>query len=349
MSNNNNSNSNSNNNNSNSNYNNESRDEPFSMDAESETGDTTTTTTTTATATANESVAARFAAAAAEIPIDIRTGIPIRNTRSVSTSAVMNHQAMLRQQSPPVASGRATSTGERGGAGLSMSSTGGLHPNNNLGAATFRLEDLNLNLNNTTNNNHNNNHNTNNPSNHNINNNINNNNQDRPSIAIPEQDVALLESPTDGGSSSSSNNGWSIVETNGGTPPSARSLHAAALLNGIVYVFGGYDGVQRVNTFHAFSFAEKRWSPVLPSSNSSTPPSPRDRHVAVAFGNSFYVHGGFDGTSRVSDFWGFDFSSMTWREVVVASGRAPSPRHSHAAVVHRHSLYIFGGYDGSYK
>ena len=161
---------------------------------------------------------------------------------------------------------------------------------------------------------------------------------------VPEHHVDdALSSPT------ASSSGWSVVETNGGTPPSARSLHAAAILNGVMYVFGGYDGVSRVNTFHAFSFAEKRWSPVLPSFGSSTPPSPRDRHVAFSFGNSFYVHGGFDGTSRVSDFWGFDFSSMTWREVVVLAGRPPSPRHSHAAVVHRHSLYIFGGYDGSYK
>lgn len=150
-------------------------------------------------------------------------------------------------------------------------------------------------------------------------------------------------------SAESNPSGWSVVETNGGTPPSARSLHAAAYLNGVMYVFGGYTGISRVNTFHAFSFAEKRWSPVLPSATSSQSPRPRDRHVAFAFGNSFYVHGGFDGTARVSDFWCFDFSSMTWREVVVLAGVPPSPRHSHSAVVHRHSLYIFGGYDGSYK
>ena len=59
-----------------------------------------------------------------------------------------------------------------------------------------------------------------------------------------------------------------------------------------LFYFSGYDGSVRVNTFHAFSFAEKRWCPVLPSANSAGPPSPRDRHVAVAFGNSFYVHGG---------------------------------------------------------
>jgi len=162
------------------------------------------------------------------------------------------------------------------------------------------------------------------------------------SIHVPE--CGEWDSPT----SANNTSGWSIVETNGGTPPSARSLHAAAVLNGVLYVWGGYNG-DRLNTFHAFSFAEKRWSPVLPSTSVSSGPSPRDRHVAFAYGNSFYIHGGFDGTSRVSDFWGFDFSSMQWREVEVLGGRPPSPRHSHAAVVYRHSLFVFGGYDGSYK
>ena len=148
---------------------------------------------------------------------------------------------------------------------------------------------------------------------------------------------------------SGNQNGWSVVEVVDGTPPASRSLHAAAILNDVFYCFGGYDGLTRVNTFHAFSFAEKRWSPVLPSANSAGPPSPRDRHVAVAFGNSFYVHGGFNGTSRVSDFWLFDLSSMCWREVAVLDGRPPSPRHSHSAVVHGHSLYVYGGYDGSYS
>jgi hypothetical protein len=151
--------------------------------------------------------------------------------------------------------------------------------------------------------------------------------------------------------------GWSEVqvsqEPGGGhsVPPSPRSLHAAAVLNGVMYVFGGYDGSQRVNTFHAFSFAEKRWSPVLPSAHSAPPPSPRDRHAAFVFGNSFYVHGGFDGRSRVADMYGFDFSTMTWRVIDTSSsaGRVPSARHSHSAVVHGHSLYIAFGYDGSYK
>lgn len=171
-------------------------------------------------------------------------------------------------------------------------------------------------------------------------------NPQRPSscaIHVPEYGIN-----TENSSFSEDSTEWSLVETNGGIPPSARSLHAAAVLNGVMYVWGGYNG-DRLNTFHAFSFAEKRWSPVLPSTTVVQGPSPRDRHVAFSFGNSFFIHGGFDGASRVSDFWGFDFSSMQWREVMVLGGRPPSPRHSHAAVVHGQSLYIFGGYDGSYK
>lgn len=152
------------------------------------------------------------------------------------------------------------------------------------------------------------------------------------------------------GSPSHGATGWSVVNTNpGSTPPCARSLHSAAILNGSLYVFGGYNGQARVNDFHAYSFASRRWSPVLAAANSGRPPSPRDRHVSVVHGTSFYVFGGFDGTSRTNDFFGFDLTSMTWREVVPRSGRPPSERHSHASVVYGNSMYVFGGYDGSYK
>ena len=147
-------------------------------------------------------------------------------------------------------------------------------------------------------------------------------------------------------------NGWSVVPVNntqGSTPPCVRSLHSAAVLNGNLYIFGGYNGQARVNDFYAFSFASRRWTPVLAAANSGRPPSPRDRHVSVVHGTTFYVFGGFDGTSRTNDFFGFDFTTMTWREVIPRSGRPPSERHSHAAAVHGNSMYCFGGYDGSYK
>ena len=82
---------------------------------------------------------------------------------------------------------------------------------------------------------------------------------------------------------------WSTVETAPGqTPPCARSLHSAAMKDGTLYIFGGYNGHARVNDFHAFSFMSRRWSPVLASAHSARPPSPRDRHISVVYDSNFY-------------------------------------------------------------
>ncbi|KAH8090031.1 galactose oxidase [Aureococcus anophagefferens] len=129
--------------------------------------------------------------------------------------------------------------------------------------------------------------------------------------------------------------------------PCQRSLHVAAIWRDKMLCFGGYDGSNRVNDCWEFDFGKRSWSLVVPASGS--PPTPRDRHVAVVWGSSFYVFAGFDGTSRVNDFHEFSFGSSSWAPVRALSGLAPSPRHSHAAVVYHDSLYVFGGYDGSYR
>eukprot|EP00638_Chattonella_subsalsa_P015437 CAMPEP_0117818270 /NCGR_PEP_ID=MMETSP0949-20121206/1148_1 /TAXON_ID=44440 /ORGANISM="Chattonella subsalsa, Strain CCMP2191" /LENGTH=452 /DNA_ID=CAMNT_0005656753 /DNA_START=128 /DNA_END=1486 /DNA_ORIENTATION=+ len=113
-----------------------------------------------------------------------------------------------------------------------------------------------------------------------------------------------------------------------------------------MYIFGGYDGSNRVNDFYEFSLEHARWS-LVPASG--IPPSPRDRHIGVTHGNSFYVFAGFDGTQRVNDFFEFSFDTHQWVPVAALSGIAPTPRHSHAAVIHGHSMFVFGGYDGSYR
>ena len=112
--------------------------------------------------------------------------------------------------------------------------------------------------------------------------------------------------------------GWTQVSTNlstSGRPPCQRSLHAAAVLRDSIYVFGGYDGLHRVNDLHEFHFPSRSWRQIItlgPLSEGAgavgvgvvtatgSVPSPRDRHTAVAHGTSIYVFGGFDGTSRVS-------------------------------------------------
>mmetsp|Transcript_8966 Transcript_8966/g.15580 ORF Transcript_8966/g.15580 Transcript_8966/m.15580 type:complete len:685 (-) Transcript_8966:243-2297(-) len=229
--------------------------------------------------------------------------------------------------------------------------------------------------------------------------------------------------------------GWTHVPTDPSTlgrTPCQRSLHAAAVLRDSMYIFGGYDGLNRVNDFYEYHFPSKKWREIIsvsplsegsgnggaeaidlgraggrherPPTGTLTAtgqvPSPRDRHAAVVHRSSFYIFGGFDGTSRVSDLHGFDVDKLVWTEVwprgnhvninnsrtesvgnraagiagpdlvgqphllepnraLFAEGETvqvpqhihqpPSPRHSHAAVVYQNCLYVFGGYDGSYR
>lgn len=45
----------------------------------------------------------------------------------------------------------------------------------------------------------------------------------------------------------------------------------------------------------------------------------------------------------------YDLEKNTWQVLGHESGIAPSARHSHAAVLHDGSMYIFAGYDGAYR
>ncbi|KAK1947197.1 Leucine-zipper-like transcriptional regulator 1 [Phytophthora citrophthora] len=113
--------------------------------------------------------------------------------------------------------------------------------------------------------------------------------------------------------------------------PCHRSLHVCAVRKDSLYIFGGYDGSNRINDFYEFNFKRKLWSVVLAIGSA---PSPRDRHVAVVYKDSFYVFAGFDGSSRVNDFIEYNFLTQRWSNVVVNAGLPPTARHSHAAVVY---------------
>ncbi len=159
----------------------------------------------------------------------------------------------------------------------------------------------------------------------------------------PPSDTMIVN--LDGSGTNASFEQWEMIQPISGRPPCQRSLHAAAVYENFLLLFGGYDGSQRVNDLHAYNFLENSWSELAMGDNC---PSPRDRHIAVVWENGFYVFGGFDGLTRVNDMHVFDLETKKWSQVT-AYGSVPTPRHSHAAVVYGNSLYLFGGYDGSYR
>mmetsp|Transcript_2116 Transcript_2116/g.3876 ORF Transcript_2116/g.3876 Transcript_2116/m.3876 type:complete len:633 (+) Transcript_2116:126-2024(+) len=131
--------------------------------------------------------------------------------------------------------------------------------------------------------------------------------------------------------------------------PCARSLHAAAICNSKMFIFGGYNGTSRLNDFYSFDFIHKTWTQNIGSTG--TPPSPRDRHCSVVYQDGFYVFGGFDGHARVNDLHRYDIVSGEWSRILPSwnNTTVPTPRHSHCAVVYKDSMLVFGGYDGSYR
>ncbi|CAD7975498.1 unnamed protein product [Amoebophrya sp. A25] len=136
---------------------------------------------------------------------------------------------------------------------------------------------------------------------------------------------------------------WQQVKSTG-MPPRQRSLHVGIVLNDCLWIFGGYDGSNRVNDLYKFDFKRSKWSQIQTQSS----PSVRDRHVVVAYKDSLYIFGGYDGNNRVNDFWEFDTVRSEWA-VVSGEGMPPSARHSHAGVEYNGCTYIFAGYDGNYR
>lgn len=90
---------------------------------------------------------------------------------------------------------------------------------------------------------------------------------------------------------------WSeIIPRGGSTVPCPRSMHAGAIWRSNLYIFGGYDGRQRSNDLHVYSFPNNCWTHHIVD---GLMPSRRDRHTAVVYMNSLVIFGGYDGMSRV--------------------------------------------------
>mmetsp|Transcript_31762 Transcript_31762/g.90585 ORF Transcript_31762/g.90585 Transcript_31762/m.90585 type:complete len:512 (-) Transcript_31762:53-1588(-) len=140
-------------------------------------------------------------------------------------------------------------------------------------------------------------------------------------------------------------NQWSLVKYMG-LPPRQRSLHAGIVVGQCLYIFGGYDGSNRVNDFYKFSFKTSKWSQITVS---GALPSARDRHVVVSHSDKIYIFAGYDGNNRVNDFWQYDTDNEVWSVVDAALGNPPTPRHSHSGVEYDGSMYVFAGYDGNYR
>jgi N-acetylneuraminic acid mutarotase len=130
-----------------------------------------------------------------------------------------------------------------------------------------------------------------------------------------------------------------------GNPPNI-SKHTSMEIDGMFYVFGGYDGVDQ--RFELSLYDPKKLTWETPQTYGDRPIS-RSNHASAVIGKKMYVFGGLlqQGNELIdsNDLHVFDAPSMTWT-LLRPEGEAPEARCGHKMVSVDNKLYLFGGGNG---
>ncbi|KGL79597.1 Kelch-like 18, partial [Tinamus guttatus] len=116
----------------------------------------------------------------------------------------------------------------------------------------------------------------------------------------------------------------------------ARSRVGVAVLNGLLYAIGGYDGQLRLSTVEVYDPESDSWSHVE-SMNSK-----RSAMGTVVLDGQIYVCGGYDGNSSLNSVEAYSPETNKWTAVTPMS----SNRSAAGVTVFEGRIYVSGGHDG---
>ncbi|XP_060104082.1 kelch-like protein 18 isoform X1 [Heteronotia binoei] len=116
----------------------------------------------------------------------------------------------------------------------------------------------------------------------------------------------------------------------------ARSRVGVAVLNGLLYAIGGYDGQLRLSTVEVYSPESDSWSKVG-SMNSK-----RSAMGTVVLDGQIYVCGGYDGTSSLNSVESYSPETDKWTVVTPMSAN----RSAAGVAVFEGRIFVSGGHDG---
>jgi N-acetylneuraminic acid mutarotase len=154
---------------------------------------------------------------------------------------------------------------------------------------------------------------------------------------------------------------WTQVDST--NPPGQRNGHTATEIDGIVYVFGGWDQVQYYNDIWSFdttALVNGTRTGVWTAYGPPTKPDARNGHTGVDYQGDLVIFGGFwhntqngnnswvgcnganDKCVWYNDLWFFNTISFTWRKAS-PSGSYPAGRQMHSADVVGDRMLVFGG------
>lgn len=136
-----------------------------------------------------------------------------------------------------------------------------------------------------------------------------------------------------------------------GTPPSPRSDHAAAIhAERYLLIFGGGSHASCFNDLHVLDLQTMEWSRPIQQGDI---PAPRAGHAGVTVGENWFIVGGGDNKSGVSETVVLNMSTLVWSIVTTVQGRIPLASEGLSLVVSSYNgediLVAFGGYNGRYS
>ncbi|EDL77081.1 kelch-like 18 (Drosophila) (predicted), isoform CRA_b, partial [Rattus norvegicus] len=129
----------------------------------------------------------------------------------------------------------------------------------------------------------------------------------------------------------------------------ARSRVGVAVVNGLLYAIGGYDGQLRLSTVEAYNpetdtwtrvgsmNSKRRWTVVTPMSSN------RSAAGVTVFEGRIYVSGGHDGLQIFSSVEQYNHHTATWHPAASMLNK----RCRHGAASLGSKMFVCGGYDGS--
>lgn len=140
----------------------------------------------------------------------------------------------------------------------------------------------------------------------------------------------------------SDNSRWEQVNVSG-TQPSPRNTHSAVLTaDGVMLVYGGFDGKKPLQELWSFDMGSATWTQLTASGG----PPGLLWHTAVIIDQQMIVYGGV--TDPISgsvnaDVWSYDINGSTWKKFDRVVDKSPVGRAGHVAMVKDEMMYVFGG------
>ncbi|XP_019187820.1 PREDICTED: acyl-CoA-binding domain-containing protein 4-like isoform X1 [Ipomoea nil] len=143
---------------------------------------------------------------------------------------------------------------------------------------------------------------------------------------------------------------WDEIDTLG-VSPSPRSDHAAAVhAERYLLIFGGGSHATCFNDLHVLDLQTMEWS--RPTQQGEIP-SPRAGHAGATVGENWFIVGGGNNKSGVSETVVLNMSALVWSVVTTVQGRVPLASEGSSLTLSSCNgedvLVSFGGYNGRYS